>query len=48
MFSVNDAILDVLGIFETNVIIKNNVMNFRFYIVPNNTILASAILGSII
>jgi len=48
--SINDAKLDVLDIFETDVIINNNVMNSRFYIVPNNinnTILASAILGSI-
>lgn len=42
---INGVKLDLLGIFETDVIVNNYSMYFKLYIVPNNTMLASAILG---
>jgi len=44
-YGINGAKLNILGIFETNVIINNNVLDFIFYIVPNNTMSSDAILG---
>lgn len=42
---INGIKLDILGIFEIDVMVNNNVMYIKFYIVLHNTILASAILG---
>lgn len=42
---INGAKVDVLGIFETKLLVNNNMMNITFYIVSNNTMSASAILG---
>jgi len=44
-YGINGAKLNILGIFETNVTINNNVIDFRFYNVPNNTMSNDAILG---
>lgn len=44
-YGINGAKLNILGIFETNVTINNNVIDFKFYIVPNNTMSSDAILG---
>jgi hypothetical protein len=44
-YGINEAKLNILGIFVTNVTIDNNVIDFRFYIVPNITMLSDAILG---
>ncbi|XP_008179909.1 uncharacterized protein LOC103308399 [Acyrthosiphon pisum] len=42
---INGAKLDILGIFETNVIINNFEMYLKFYVVSNYTMKANAILG---
>jgi len=42
---INGAKVDVLGIFETKLLVNNNMMNITFYIVSNNTMSASAISG---
>jgi hypothetical protein len=42
---INGAKVDVLGIFESNLLVNNNTMNITFYVVSNNTMGASAILG---
>lgn len=42
---INGAKVDVLGIYETNVSVNNHLMYFKFYIVSNGTLTASAILG---
>jgi len=42
---INGAKVDVLGIFETKLLVNNNMTNITFYIVSNNTMNASAILG---
>ncbi|KAL4123094.1 hypothetical protein QTP88_015324 [Uroleucon formosanum] len=42
---INGAKVDVLGIFETKLLVDNNRMKITFYIVSNNTMSASAILG---
>jgi hypothetical protein len=44
-YGINGAKLNILGIFVTYVTINNNIMDFRFYIVPNITMLSDAILG---
>ncbi|CAH1713532.1 unnamed protein product [Aphis gossypii] len=44
-YGINGAKLNILGIFETNVTIDNNIIDIRFFIVPNNTMLSDAILG---
>lgn len=44
-YGINGAKLNILGIFETNVIIDNNVIDFIFYVVPNSTMSSDAILG---
>lgn len=42
---INGAKVDVLGIFETDVLVNDHLMKFKFYIVSNNTMTASGILG---
>lgn len=42
---INGVKLEIIGIFETDVMINGNVMYFKFHVVPNNTMSATAILG---
>lgn len=42
---INDTKLDLLGMFETNISVNDNKFPICFYVVPENTITMSAILG---
>lgn len=39
------AQLELLGIFETEIVIYSNTFKLRFYVVPDNTMVMNAILG---
>jgi hypothetical protein len=42
---INGTKLELLGIFEIEILIHGNMFNLRFYIVPGNTMVMNAILG---
>ncbi|KAL4089251.1 hypothetical protein QTP88_024309 [Uroleucon formosanum] len=42
---INGTKLELLGIFETEIFIHDDMFNLRFYIVPGNTMVMNAILG---
>lgn len=42
---INGTKLELLGIFETEILIYSNMFNLRFYVVPGNTMVMNAILG---
>lgn len=42
---INNTKLEILGIFESKISINDNILFMRFYVVPENTMIMSAILG---